>query len=441
MMETKTGWVMTLPAARPAIAAPPQVHVQDDRLPAAEVILGPEIVSVMDLAIAEAGGTLEAIERRQVLYKPGRRLLARFAARVSWRGRVTDETLVAVTDAAGLPEGCLVVGDDERSIGVWRWPFDPYLPGLASAMEPERVRAVIADLGGHPGPVRLTPMAYRPGRRAVIRALVGDQTLYFKIVPTDEAEALHRRHVAAAGLLPTPVSLGWSRTLGLVALEALPGQILRETLSTGQPTPPPEALLELLDRVANIPDIGVLSGVAPKPSSVRRAAGHARSLAAVLPDQRDRLRRLVDRLGDAAPVRPGMIHGDLHDAQLLVRDGAISGLLDIDGLGPGDRIDDPATLIAYLSALEADAPRARLRVRTYGESIVAASSRLAEPDDIARRVAATCVGLATGPFRVQHPHWRAATLRLMALAERWAARAERAKGPGGPASVPRAAVS
>ena len=111
MMGTKTGWVMTLSAARPAIAAPPQVDVRDDRLPAAEVILGPEIVSVMDLAIAEAGGTLEAIERRQVLYKPGRRLLARFAARVSWKGRLTDETLVAVTDSAGLPDGSLVVGD------------------------------------------------------------------------------------------------------------------------------------------------------------------------------------------------------------------------------------------------------------------------------------------------------------------------------------------
>jgi hypothetical protein len=51
---------------------------------------------------------------------------------------------------------------------------------------------------------------------------------------------------------------------------------------------------------------------------------------------------------------------------------------------------------------------------------------VAEPGDLARRVAATCVGLATGPFRVQQPHWRAATLRLISLAERWAARAERA---------------
>ncbi len=431
MMATETDRVMTLSAARPGIAAPPQLDLRDDRLPAARVILGPEIVPVMGLALAEAGGTLEAIERRQVLYKPGRRLLARFAARVSWKGRVTDETLVAVTDSAGLPDGSLVVGDGERSIGVWRWPFDPYLPGLASAIEPDRVRAVIADLGGLPGPVRLTPMAYRPGRRAVIRAVVGDQSLYFKIVPTDEAEALHRRHAAVAGLLPTPASLGWSRPLGLVALEALPGQILRETLATGQSTPPPEALLELLDRVADIADIAdisALSGVAPKPSAVRRAAGHARALEAILPDQRDRLRRLVDRLGDAAPVRPGMIHGDLHDAQLLVRDGAISGLLDIDGLGFGDRIDDPATLIAYLSALEADFPRARLRVRAYGESLVAESSRLADPGDLARQVAGICVGLATGPFRLQQPHWRAATLRLVALAERWAARAERAKG-------------
>jgi Phosphotransferase enzyme family len=436
----ETAAVMTRSAAPAALVAPPQTKLQDDRLPAIEVILGPEIVPIMALAIAEAGGSLEALDRRQVLYKPGRQVVARFAARVAWQGQVTDETLVAAAGAAGPPVGSLVVGDGELTVGVWRWPFDPYLPGLASAMEPDRVRAVVADLGGDPGPVRLTPMAYRPGRRAVVRAVVGEQVLYFKIVPTDEAEALHQRHVAVAGRLPTPVSLGWSPSLGLLALEALPGQVLRETLLSGRSAPAPEALIDLLDEVADL-DGAALERVAARPTSVERAAGHALVLEAILPDQRDRLRRLVDRLGDVAPVRPGMIHGDLHDSQLLVRDGDISGLLDIDGLGPGDRLDDPATLIAYLSALEADLPRAGLRLRGYSEGIARASSRLAEPDDLARRVAATFVGLATSPFRVQQTHWRAATLRLIALAERWAARAERTNGRTGASRSRRVAVS
>jgi aminoglycoside phosphotransferase (APT) family kinase protein len=200
-------------------------------------------------------------------------------------------------------------------------------------------------------------------------------------------------------------------------------------LLSGRSAPAPEALFDMLDQVADL-EGPALARVAARPTSVERAAGHARVLKAILPDQRDRLRRLVDRLGDDAPVRPGMIHGDLHDTQLLVRDCDISGLLDIDGLGPGDRIDDPATLIAYLSALGADVPRAALRIRGYSEGIMGASSRLAEPDDLARRVAATFVGLATSPFRVQQPHWRATTLRLIALAERWAARAERTNGRG-----------
>lgn len=416
--------MMTLSATRALVVAPSPISLHDDRLPAAEVILGPEIVPIMELAVAEAGGTLETLVRRQVLHKPGRRLVARFAARVSWGGRSTDETLVAVADESGPPAGCLVVGDGERTVGVWRWPFDPYLPGLASAVDPDRVRAVIADLGGQPGPVRLTPMAYRPGRRAVIRAVIGEQVLYFKIVPTDEAEALHRRHVTVAGRLPTPSSLGWSRALGLVALEALPGRTLRETLTAGLPTPTPESVLDLLDRVATIEE-SALSSHAPRPSAIRRATGHGRAIEAILPAQRDRLRRLIDRLGEPVSVLPGLIHGDLHDAQLLVRDGTISGLLDIDGLGPGDRLDDPATLIAHLSALEMAVPRARVQVRAYSEAIVRASDRLADPDDLARRVAATCIGLATGPFRVQQPHWRAETLRLLALAQRWAARAER----------------
>jgi len=429
---TETAPVKNLHSSRAAVVAPPQVALHDDRLPAAEVILGPEIVPLMELVVAEAGGTLETLMRRQVLYKPGRRLVARFAARVSSGGQVTDETLVALTDGSGPPAGCLVVGDGERTVGVWRWPFDPYLPGLPSAIEPDRVRAVIADLGGQPGPVRLTPIAYRPGRRAVIRAVVGDQVLYFKLVPIVEAEALHQRHVAVADQLPAPVSLGWSRALGLVALEALPGRTLRDTLATGQALPLSESVLDLLDDVAQVEPSG-LSGAAPMPSAIRRAAGHARALEAFLPGQGDRLRRLVDRLGDPAPLRPGVIHGDLHDAQLLVRDGMISGLLDIDGLGPGDRLDDPATLIAHLSALEAAVPRARVRVRAYSEAIVVEAGRLADPADLAHRVAATCIGLATGPFRLQQPHWRAATLRLIALAERWAARADR--GPATPTRV------
>jgi Phosphotransferase enzyme family len=422
---------MTLSDARAATVAPPSIQLRDDRLPAAEVILGPEIVPIMELVVAEAGGILESLVRRQILHKPGRRLVARFAARVRWGARETDESLVAITDVGGPPVGCAVVGDGTRTIGVWRWPFDPYLPGLPSAVEPDRVREVIAELGGEPGPVRLTPMAYRPGRRAVIRAVIGDQVLYFKVLPLDEAEALHGRHRALAGQLPTPVSLGLSRALGLVALEALPGLTLRETLVRGRLTPSPASVVDLLDQVAAV-RAPALAGE-PRSSAVHRAAGHARALEAVLPGQRDRLRRLVDRLGEPASVRPGLIHGDLHDAQVLVRDGAVSGLLDIDGFGPGDRVDDPATLIAHLASLEVAVPRVRLHVRAYSEALVSASQRLSEPDDLARRVAATCIGLAAGPFRVQQPHWRAASLRHISLAERWAARAERG-APGRRAS-------
>ena len=406
----------------PGVVPPQPILLRDERLPAADVILGPEIVPIIDLVVTEAGGVLESLVRRQVLHKPGRRLVARFAARVAWDARVSDESIVAMTDVGGPPAGCLVVGDGERTVGVWRWPFDPYLPGLRSAVDPDRVREVIADLGGRPGPVWLTPLAYRPGRRAVIRAMAGSQSLFLKVLPIDEAEALHRRHVAVAGRLPTPVSLGWSPTLGIVALEALPGRTLRETLTSRQPCPTPASVMGLLDEVAEVEGSGV--GGVPRPSAIRRAAGHVRALEAILPAQRDRLHRLLDRLGEPSVVRSGLIHGDFHDAQLLVRGGTISGLLDIDGLGMGDRIDDPATLIAHLSALEVALPRADPYIRAYSEAVASASLRRADADDLARRVAATCVGLATGPFRIQQSHWQAASLQLIALAERWADRAD-----------------
>jgi hypothetical protein len=47
----------------------------------------------------------------------------------------------------------------------------------------------------------------------------------------------------------------------------------------------------------------------------------------------------------------GLVHGDLNDANVLVEDGAVTGVVDLDRSGAGVPDDDRATLLAHLDAL------------------------------------------------------------------------------------------
>src|SRR5690606_17295101 len=102
-------------------------------------------------------------------------------------------------------------------------------------------------------------------------------------------------------------------------LEALPGRTERDALATGEALPGPGDVLALLDAL-------------PVPADDARSWGWRASelggvVAAAVPSLAGRVRELADRL-DAAeaaldaeehPLVP--VHGDLHDAQILVQDG------------------------------------------------------------------------------------------------------------------------
>lgn len=124
--------------------------------------------ALLAAAVAGGGGEPRSLTPRQTTYHPGRSLTVRYDATVRWRaGPVTNEMLVAPTGGQ-LPDGALVLEDGEHQVAVWRVPDDPFLPGLAPALDPGRAREMLADLGA---PVALcTPRlrAYRPGRRAVV---------------------------------------------------------------------------------------------------------------------------------------------------------------------------------------------------------------------------------------------------------------------------------
>jgi aminoglycoside phosphotransferase (APT) family kinase protein len=138
----------------------------------------------------------------------------------------------------------------------------------------------------------------------------------------------------------------------------------------------------------------------------------------VLPDLRPRLDALTAAIA-AAPAgehEAVPVHGDFYEGQLLAEDGAVTGLLDVDTAGRGHRIDDWATLLAHLVVLEQVLPGAAALPR-YRAELHAAALRRWPAGQLAPRVAAVLLGLATGPFRVQQQGWPERTAARLATAE------------------------
>ncbi|MPY94328.1 MAG: phosphotransferase [Acidimicrobiia bacterium] len=395
----------------------------DPALPAAAHLLGPGARPLLEAALAATGGRLVELRRAQVLYHPGRDLTVRYAASVAWPGdeRPRREALMVGTSRHGPPPGTLPLEAGDLSVGVWRYPFDPALPGLAHAATAEGASRLAGRWLG--GAARVRVRTYRPGRRAVVRATGADGgEVYLKVVPPAELGGLAARHRLLGGLVPVPEVLAVDEAHGVAVLRALHGEDLRERLRHGgRPLPGAAALVGLLDRLARAP----LGAAPPARGPLASVARHAELLARVLPGEAGEVRRIADALlADTAdePVLPAVVHGDFHEAQLRSDGLEVVGLLDLEGVGPGDHLDDLATLLGHLATLAVGAGAARSGIEHYLEDLRRRFVTEAGPAELDRRVAAAILGLATGPFRVQEVAWPEATRDRLDLATRWLGR-------------------
>jgi hypothetical protein len=273
------------------------------------------------------------------------------------RHAVRVETGLALGDPSG-PEA-----------RVWLHPADPHLPALAPAAFGHAAGALLARLGiagaGQPALV-----AYRPGRRAVLRVDAAGGAVWIKIVHPSRVERIVDLHrVLGAGGVPVPGVRGWSPE-GLVVIDDAVGRPAQDVEWD------PDRLLDAVDdvraRLARVPLAASVQG------ATRRLPWYRERLTSG--DGCDAERRaaaLVTRLEAAVPLdarSATTVHGDLHFGQLFLGgDDAVASVIDLDTAGVGDPAEDPAAFLAHAvaSALITASPEGRQRVWSLADRALA----------------------------------------------------------------------
>ena len=389
-----------------------------------------EAEPLLRAALGRSGGVVVDPRPCQVEYRPRRSITVAFHALVGWHGRVPQPDRVVVRAARHpLPDDEPVAEDEDgHPVHVFPASQDPGLPGLRRALDRRRVGALLADLGfgDERQPVRLQLRSYRPLRRAVVEAVGPSGRLFIKVVPPERTLDLHRRHRMIEDVVPVPRSAGFTDD-GIVVLAALPGHTLREVLLGHGRAPDIRTVAAMLDRLP-----AGLTALGGPPAASDRVGDHARLITAVLPTAGERLHRMASDIAELAASAADdpvvAVHGDLYEGQLLVRQGRILGILDVDGAGAGRRLDDMANMVGHLSVLAT--ARGSRRCELVGKAWMGALDRLGWFDPVAFRaeVAAVVLGLATGCFRVQEANWPERTLDRLGLADAWLQSARRAAG-------------
>lgn len=396
--------------------------IDDPVLPAAAHLTGEHAIDVLGAAIDASGATLLACRPVNVQYRPGSDLIVRYSATVQRSdGSTARETLLAGTTHGGPHPGTVPVESttaDGRVItaGVWRWPYDPVLADLGQIASPARARTALGDLMA--GPLHVEVVVYRPCERVVVRVTDADGTqLYVKLVAPAAVAPLVDRHVqlGAAGL-PVPFVLAAGPSW--LAMSAVHGATLRDALkgTVDARWPTSRRFVELSQRLQDID----LSHHAPVRRRLDDAAAHAAMLASVHPPEAARLASLAEhfrtesaRTADRARTT---VHGDLHEGQLIIADGRITGLIDIDDAGPGDPIDDLANLLGHVRFRALTSPGRSTELAAYADALHRELIDVVDPHELAVATAAVLTGLATGPFRIQQPGWRDSVTAVLDVA-------------------------
>lgn len=307
---------------------------------------------------------------------------------------------------AGTGTGMTARGTvDGISVRLWVHPRDPVLSGLPWATNSGDVARHVFGARSADARASLRLVAYRPLRRAVVQATYRGTSVYLKVPQPRQAAAMRQRFtLAAAAGLPVPALLetapaAGSAADGILVLAALPGRSLHRELRAGGPEElGPRAVSELLDQLP------AAALALPRRSAWSdRILDYAAGAVLALPDDAARISRCarsIDesvRSADPGPVVP--VHGDFHGGNLLAGRSSgkirISGMLDVDALGPGHRVDDLACFLGHLLVLSVLTPE-NGALRTAAAACARGFAGETDPAALYSRTAAVALTLVAG---------------------------------------------
>lgn len=220
---------------------------------------------------------------------------------------------------------------------IWMHPADPHLPALAPIAFDHAAEAILARMG-FTASAAPQFVAYRPGRRAVLRVPASENDIWVKITRPSRVETLVRAQAAAAEAgVPVPDVHGWSPD-GLVIMADAAGIPASDFLWQ------PERLLDEVELLRA--QIATVQWERPVSGAARRIGWYASRGSQHATATLDRARTLIDELSAGRPH--AVVHGDLHYGQLFLDEqGSIRSVIDVDTLGIADPAEDSAAFLSH----------------------------------------------------------------------------------------------
>lgn len=406
-----------------ATSAPRLTRVQRAEQEAADIgwLTGTEGLAALEAVVRSAGATLVSAVVHEVHHRPGAGVTVGFDARVATAADPLEraEYILLTTGQVEVPaspaSGIVRLQNGERVLHAWKHPADPALPGLPIASDVTRA-AARTRLDEDPGTAVLELIGYRPMRRAVLSLTSQRRRVFLKVVRPDQLDGLLARNRYAEPAGAPPVLDVWDESV-LVFPQAQ-GEPLPELLARdGAASVDPRDLLTCLDSIH--PDAVTLPLRRPW---AERSAHYADAACNVLPDQADRIRHLESRIASLierfprGPVVP--THGDFHAANILMTGAAVTALLDVDTIGPGQRVDDLACLLGHMAVLPCLAPQTYPLVPTTLRRWMSVFDSAVHPGALRVRAAGVVLSLlASMPANDTSEAARADALGRLAVAE------------------------
>ncbi len=306
-------------------------------------------------------------------------------------------------------------------VGIWEFPFDPELPALATACSPLRLSAL---LGEHVG-VEL--LGYRPTRRAVVRVGRSEGIAFAKVVrPSQLADLAQRYRSLAKASIPAP-SLLHCEEDGLLVTTSVKGISLANVISRGMGNQTSAYFRALWHILEALPDD--LMAFRRRPAWSERVEHYAYAAATVLPEYAAECegiaRDVAELMEDSDPGMLVPVHGDFYEANVFVspHQGRVSGVIDVDSIGPGYRVDDLACMLGHISVLPHLAPTSYPHVREELPVWIRLAEKKTDPVALNARCAGVVLSLVAGAKRQGDAVWREDACARLATAQAWVARA------------------